>query len=177
MVRGGVEYFLEHGTIDMDGLAGILAVSRATLYRVAGSRDRLIGEVLWQLGSHRLAEACRARRRSGVDGVIEVTRHYLTGVRQSSPLRRLVIAEPEVAARVLFAEPGGVHQRFIRAQAAVFREVLGADLDQFAADPEALAYIYIGIVESAVYAELLTGQPADLDRTEQALRALFVPTG
>ncbi|WFE21319.1 hypothetical protein O7621_26330 [Solwaraspora sp. WMMD937] len=69
VVRGGGRYFLSHGTIDMGGLADALAVSRATLYRVTGSRDRLLGEVLWWLGSRQLAEACGARRRTGVDGV------------------------------------------------------------------------------------------------------------
>jgi AcrR family transcriptional regulator len=173
VVCGGIEYFLKHGTVDMDALAGALAVSRATLYRVAGSRDQLIGEVLWQLGSRRLADSRRARRLPGVDGVVEVTRHYVSGVRHSSPLRRFVTAEPETAARVFFAEPGGVHQRFIHAQVEVFREVFGPELDRVVADPEALAYLYIGIVESVVYAELLTDQPADIDRMEQALRALF----
>ncbi|MFY1698824.1 QsdR family transcriptional regulator [Solwaraspora sp. WMMA2101] len=68
-----------------------------------------------------------------------------------------------------------MHQRFIQAQVEVFREVLGPELDRVVADPQALAYLYIGIVESAVYAELLTDQPADLGRMEQALRALFTP--
>ena len=45
----GCEYFLNHATIDMDELALTLAVSRATLYRVVNSRDRLLGEVLWCL--------------------------------------------------------------------------------------------------------------------------------
>ncbi|MDG4772263.1 QsdR family transcriptional regulator [Solwaraspora sp. WMMD792] len=172
VVRGGGRYFLSHGTIDMGGLADALAVSRATLYRVTGSRDRLLGEVLWWLGSRQLAEARGARRRTGVDGVIEVTMRYAAAVRRSAPFRQFLADEPETAARVLFAEPGWVHRRFIRAQADIFVDVLGPDTAIHAA-PEALAYLYIRIVESAIYAELLAGRQPDLDLTEQALRSLL----
>jgi hypothetical protein len=175
VVRGAGRYFLAHATLDMDALARSLAVSRATLYRVAGSRDRLLGEALWWLGSRLLTEARRARRRPGVAGVLEVTRHYATALRGSPPFRTFLATEPEVAARVLFTAPGRVHRRFVRAQAAILREALGPELARFPASPEALAYLYIRIVESALYAELLTGQQPDLDLTEQALRALLTP--
>jgi hypothetical protein len=38
-VRGAVRHFQACGSLDMDALATELAISRATLYRVAGSRD------------------------------------------------------------------------------------------------------------------------------------------
>ena len=44
VVRGGCRYFLRHGTLEMDALAGSLAISRATLYRVVHSRDRTRGK-------------------------------------------------------------------------------------------------------------------------------------
>jgi len=99
VIRGGGRYFLSHGTIDMDGLADALTVSRATLYRVTGSRDRLLGEVLWWLGSRQLAEARGARQRTDVDGVIEVTTRYAVAVRRSAPFRQFLADEPGTAAR------------------------------------------------------------------------------
>ena len=51
VVEAGVRHFLEHGTLDMEALASELAVSRATLYRVAGSRDALLAGVLDHLAS------------------------------------------------------------------------------------------------------------------------------
>lgn len=176
LVRGGGYYFLAHGTVDMDGLARALAVSRATLYRVAGSRDRLLGEVLWWLGNRLLTDARRARRADGVGGVVEVTRHYVGALSRSAPFRRFLAAEPELAARILFTTPGLVHRRFVRAQVAIFREVLGPDLRALPGEPESLAYLYIRIVESTLYAELLTGRPLDLALAEQALRSLLTST-
>ncbi|SCL60778.1 hypothetical protein GA0070617_4471 [Micromonospora yangpuensis] len=175
VVRGGSHHFLAHSSIDMDELARTLAVSRATLYRVAGSRDRLLGDVLWWLGSRQLTEARRARRQGGVSGVVEVTRRFADALLASAPLRRFLVAEPEVAARVLFTASGQVHQRFVCAQEQIFREVLGPDLSRCCATPRSVAYLYIRIVESALYAELLAGQQPDFDLAEQALWALLTP--
>src|SRR5687768_6039636 len=65
VVRGGCRLFLERGTVEMDALAGSLAISRATLYRVVHSRDRLLGDVLWQLGEATLTRARAQRTASG----------------------------------------------------------------------------------------------------------------
>ncbi|WFE24707.1 QsdR family transcriptional regulator [Solwaraspora sp. WMMD937] len=97
---------------------------------------------------------------------------YAAPVRRSAPFRQFLADEPETAARVLFAEPGWVHRRFIRARADIFVDVLGPELASPAA-PEALAYFYIRIVESAIHAELLAGRQPDLDLTEQLLRSLI----
>ncbi|WBC00363.1 QsdR family transcriptional regulator [Solwaraspora sp. WMMA2059] len=94
--------------------------------------------------------------------MIEVTTRYAVAVRRSAPFRQFLADEPGTAARVLFAEPGRVHRRFIRAQVDIFVDVLGPDLANHAA-PESLAYLYIRIVEPAIYAELLTGRQPDLD--------------
>ena len=49
IVAGARRQFLRDGTIDMEELPQELAVSRATLYRAVGGRDRLLGDVLWSL--------------------------------------------------------------------------------------------------------------------------------
>ncbi|MDG4832936.1 QsdR family transcriptional regulator [Solwaraspora sp. WMMD1047] len=173
VVRGAIDYFLAHATIDMDDLASTLAVSRATLYRVEGSRDRLLGEVFWYMADYLLAAARAARRQDGVAGIVEVTRRFAEAVEQATAFRAFLAQEPEVAARVLFAVPGRVHRRAVRAQAHIFREVGGADTSWLPGDPNRLAYLYVRIVESAIYAELLSGQPPDLELAERALRALL----
>nr|MDT0659164.1 QsdR family transcriptional regulator [Micromonospora sp. DSM 115978] len=175
VVRGAIGYFLEHATIDMDGLANALAVSRATLYRVEGSRDRLLGDVFWYMADHLLTGARAARRRDGVAGIVEVTRRFAGAMEHATAFRSFLVREPEVAARVLFAVPGRVHRRAVRAQAQIFREVAGPDLARLPGDPDRLAYLYVRIVESAIYAEMLSGQPPDMDLAERALRALLAP--
>lgn len=171
VVRGACRFFLRHGAVDMDGVARSLAISRATLYRVVRGRDVLLGEVLWLLGERALARARRERRCAGVDGVLEVTRRFADELRVSAPFRAFLRAEPETAARVLFHP--SVHRRAVRAQREILLEVSGpwsaAALDQ-------VAFLYVRIVESAIYAELLGGVPLDHALAERAARAVLAQT-
>jgi AcrR family transcriptional regulator len=46
--------FLQAERIDMSALADELGVNRVTLYRWVGSRDQLLVEIIWSLGSKTL---------------------------------------------------------------------------------------------------------------------------
>jgi AcrR family transcriptional regulator len=167
-VQGAVHYFLEHGTVDLAELATVLAVSRATLYRVVGSRELLLGHVLWELCRHRLDAARRARTRDGIDGVLEVTRIFATGLVAADALITFVTAETELADRIMYSVSGVVHPRVVAAQRDIFLEAgcpRTSDLDR-------LAYLYTRMAEAALYAGLLYPQPG-WATSEKALRALL----
>ncbi|WP_232050079.1 QsdR family transcriptional regulator [Actinoplanes sp. OR16] len=167
VTRAGCFFFLRHGTVDMDGLAAAMCISRATLYRVTHGRDRLLGEVLWRLADRMLAEARRRRTQHGVDGAIEVTHRFAEELQASEPFRRFLAAEPDAAARILLTHAGGVTERVVVTQLEIFKEV---GLDRAGAD---VAYLYVRIIESALYAELVAGRPADLALAERAVRTLL----
>jgi len=172
-VRGGIRYFLKHATIDVDELATALAVSRATLYRVVGSREQLLGNVLWELANHRLAAARRARTCDGVDGVIEVTRLFAAGLASATGLRGFLATERETAIRVL-SHPGGVvHERVVAAQKEIFLEVGCPAEPQRSVDLDNLARLYVRMAEAVLYIKLLGGTQVDIDPVENALRALL----
>ncbi|MEU4689527.1 QsdR family transcriptional regulator [Actinoplanes sp. NPDC023714] len=167
VTRAGCHFFLRHGTVDMDGLAAAMCISRATLYRVTHGRDRLLGDVLWRLADRMLAEARRRRTRAGVDGVVEVTHRFAEELLASEPFRRFLTAEPDAAARILLTHAGGLTERVVVTQQEIFRE---AGLDRAGPD---VAYLYVRIIESALYAELVAGRPADLALAERAVRTLL----
>ncbi|SFB50592.1 hypothetical protein SAMN05216266_114208 [Amycolatopsis marina] len=176
VVRGACRYFLLYGTVDMDPLAEHLAISRATLYRVVHSRDALLADVLWRLGERLLMRARRQRSRGGVDGVIEVTRHFTGSLRRSRAFRAFLSGEPETAARVLFIAPDGVHRRVVRMQKDILIEA--DDAREWSPDNlDQLAFLYVRIVESALYAELLNCLRIDGDLAERAARAVLRPAG
>lgn len=196
VVRGAAQHFRAHGSLDMDRLATELAVSRATLYRVVGSRDTLLGDTLWLLG-RRLLDTARhprsrpsadqdasrhargrpgadqdaARRaygRSSADRVIVVSRRFVAGCRSAEPLRRFVTGEPHAAARILLTPGGAVHRRAVRAQHEILAEagLVGADLC-------ALAGLYVTVMESVLFGDWLGGPRVDFATAEPALRALL----
>ncbi|RLP94019.1 QsdR family transcriptional regulator [Micromonospora sp. CV4] len=171
VVQGGCVFFLRNATVDMDALAGSLSVSRATLYRVVHSRDRLLGDVLWRLAERLLAQACAETAATGVEGVLETTRRFTVAVRRARPFRAFLRDEPATAARVLFTPAGGVHTRVVDAQ----KGILAAAGDQAwsPVDLDGAAFLYVRIVESLLYAELIHGRRADPATAERAARAVL----
>lgn len=176
-MHGACRFFLRHGMVDMDRLASSLAISRATLYRVVHSRDGLLGEVLWRLAERLLRQARAQRRRGGPDGVLEVTRWFVDRLRAAVPFHAFLRREPETAARVLFHASSGVHRRAVLAQREILLEAHAADQPWSSATLDQVAYLYVRIVESALYAELLGAVPLDPDLTERAARAVLRQPG
>jgi hypothetical protein len=192
-VRGAARYFLRHGTVRMDALATELAISRATLYRVAGSRDSLLAEALWRLGGGTLARVRRHRAATGVDGVLEITRRFAAELDRAEAFRHFLGAEPATAVRLLTAGP--VHRRAVRAQRDILAEARGGPAPPPSPPPspergagaagapwapwapgelETLAYLYIRVVESGLYAELLFGRQLPFTLAERAARAVLL---
>jgi AcrR family transcriptional regulator len=173
VVRGACRFFLRHGTIEMDALASSLAISRATLYRVVHSRDRLLGDVLWEMGEQMLNRARASTTTTGVDGVLEVTHRFCTTLLRAEPFRYFLRTEPKTATRVLFTPAGGVHTRAVAAQQEILLDAAKCGDLRLPGDPAHLAYLYVRIIESSLYAELLTGQQPDLPLAERTIRSLL----
>jgi hypothetical protein len=180
-ITAGCRYFLDHGTVDMDALALRLAVSRATLYRVMNSRDKLLAEVLWRLCADTLTHARTRRVSDGIDGIIEVVRAFVRLTLASKPLHRFIAEEPEAAVRVLSTPASGVHQRGIAALRDLFVEAglcgpspNGGPGLRLVEDPDEVAYLTLRIVESVCCAAPLSGTRPDPDLAEESIRALLV---
>lgn len=167
VVAHGRDLLLVGGAVDMDTLAERAAVSRATLYRVVGSRDRLLTEVVWSLTERLLLRSCREAGGEGIDRVLEITRHFLD-VSRSLTFQQFLRDDPETAARVLFGADG-VHPRVVTAQRAIF---VGAGLGPAERLDEA-AYLYVRLVESSLYANLLVGTSMEDSVAERAARAVL----
>jgi AcrR family transcriptional regulator len=172
VVQGGCAFFLRHATVEMDGLADSLSVSRATLYRVVHGRDVLLGDVLWRLGERALAQARDETTTPGLDGVLETTRRFTALLRHAAAFRAFLRAEPATAARVLFTPAGGVHARVVEAQKGILAAA-AVDPAWSPDDLDGAAFLYVRIIESALYAELISGRRADPATAERAARAVL----
>ncbi len=169
---GARTHFLRHGTITLDNLAKELAVSRATLYRLITGRDELLGDVLWQLGEPILRNAITTRGTASVDAILEISLDFYRAMSQAIPFRRFLANEPGTAVRVLFTPAGRVHARAATVQKEIFEQAKANGLD-LADDLDGLAYLYVRIIESLLYADLLSGRESDLALIERAARAIL----
>ena len=159
---------LSTGGLDMDDLATRLAVSRATLYRVVGSRERVLTEVTWTL-IHDLLEQCvRQARGDGQEWVLDVTRRYTAALSTFDPYGVFVRAEPDVVARIVFGADG-VHQRAVAAQRRIFERAGLGPAERL----DDAAHVYVRVVESGMFADVFVGREVRDTVTEQAARAVL----
>ena len=161
--------------LDLQGLADELGVSRTTLFRQVGTRDRLLGEALWLLTDRTLHYAVRRWERERPPGVLRSVgagRHMNALVAQSSALRRLLDDEPALTIRVLTDPQGSVQPRVVSFVEAILR----SDMTEFGFEPliapNDLAFALVRIGEAFLYADVLAARRPDVasaDRLQQAL--------
>src|SRR3954467_4699608 len=92
--------FLAAERIDMSALADELGVNRVTLYRWVGSREQLLVEVIWSLGSRTLEKADKRVRTTGSERVVRVVTRFLDDVISNAGMRRWLADEGELATRL-----------------------------------------------------------------------------
>lgn len=169
----GRRVFLRDSGLDMSALAADLAVGRATLYRVAESRDRLLGDVLWTFGEDFFARARDETSSRGVDRILEVLRRFGEQLIAAQPFRRFLANDSETAVLILFTPAGRIHERFVEVNRDLIQEAVDAGEIDLPFDVDNFAYVFVRIYESMWYADLLSGRTPDLDLAERVARALF----
>jgi AcrR family transcriptional regulator len=172
-LRVAREAWMAGRPLDMGRLAGELGTSRATLYRWVGSKERLLGEVIWSLAEAEMQEARAAAAGSGADYVAEVTERYMAGATRFAPLRRFIEQDPEYALKVLASKHSPMQRRSIAATRDLLEEQVLAGALAPPLDLDSLAYLVVRIVESFLYSDVITGSEPDVTKAADAIHALL----
>lgn len=174
VLRTARAQFLADSALDLEGLARELAVSRATLYRVMDSQDRLIGDVLWELAEQTLGLAVRAAADlHGAERILAISHRFEAAIVRFPPLQRWVREDPLQASRVLFTPAGAVHERVVQAWAGIFQDAVAAGELELPCQADQFAYLYVRIGETLLHGELLAGVAPDPRTTEQVRRLML----
>jgi AcrR family transcriptional regulator len=165
--------WLAEQRIDMGALAAELGTSRATLYNWVGSRERLIGEVLWTLAEPAMRQAQREAEGSGPGYLGAVAERFVRAVAEFPPLRRFVEGDPEVALRILTSKRSPLQRRLIAMNRELLEEQVAAGKLDPPLDLDTLAYLMARIAESFLYTNVITGDEPDPVKAGQAIRVLL----
>ncbi|MGH3342981.1 MAG: QsdR family transcriptional regulator [Carbonactinosporaceae bacterium] len=159
-----LETFLSGRRLDMSSIAAQAGIGRSTLYRWVGSRDRLIGAVVWYLIRGAVVPALSATvHLRGSERVREAVGRSLRVLHQQPALRQLLDAEPECALRVCASGRGPVQSRVV----AVVERLLAEEEQrgQFSPviDRRTLALVIVRVGDSFLYADAIAGSEPDID--------------
>jgi AcrR family transcriptional regulator len=172
--RAAVQTVLDPRRLDMRRLALELGIGRATLYRKVGSRERLLGEVLWYLMRRAVLRALDAAEElGGVERIVTVTDRFLHDVHAQPGLRRFLDAEPECALKVLTSRHGVVQRRTIDVVERLLAQEQARGAVSFTLDRSTLAYVIVRIGESFLYADVIADSEPDVDGAVEVIATLL----
>jgi AcrR family transcriptional regulator len=166
-------WFIAGRRIDMGQLAAEFGLHRTTLYRWVGTRDRLLGEILWSLAEPTARRTDPGPGVRGAERIAKANEAYLRAARDAPFLRRFLEQEPEIALRVLTTKDSVLQARSVE----FTRRLIEEEVDRGTIDPPMspadLAYLIVRIGESFLYAPLITGAEPEPEKATQAILALL----
>jgi AcrR family transcriptional regulator len=165
--------FLHLQRVDMNELANDLGVGRATLYRWVGSRDALLGEVLWSLSEQGLAIARERARGNGVDWFLSIYNAFGDVIVESSAMRHFAETEPECALRVMTTQASPQQRRVIDYYRDLLVEASETKGLHLRLDPDTLAFVLVRLAESFLWTDLITGEEPDLTKAREVARIIL----
>jgi AcrR family transcriptional regulator len=169
-----VDTFAAGQRLDMRSLARRVGVGRATLYRRAGNRERLLDELLWWRARRLLVDQVQASAElAGTGRLVAVVGGVLRAIARDRPLRAFLESDPETALRLLTGSRSTVH----RGMATALEKLIDLERKRGCFDPSldtpTLAYAITRISEGFLYADVIADHAPDVDRARTVIEALL----
>ena len=166
--------YLSGQRLDMQSLARTLGVGRATLYRHAGNRERLLDEVIWWRARLALAAAAtETAHLHGVPRMVGLIGSILRAVDADPALHTFLEHDAEAALRILTGSRSVVQHGM---SAALERMVdLETQRGHFTTelDTPTLAYAIVRVSEAFLYSDIIADRTPDIPRAVAVLEGLL----
>ena len=162
--------------IDMTALAERTGTTRMTVWRKAGNRDNLIGEVLWFAARRLYARALiDTGATDGTDRIAEVSRRFTGLVHALPPFKAFLDVERDRALALLTSRRTRLQRSIVEMAANLIELEAERGTVRLTMPAEELAYALVRIGESFLYADLIAGVEPDLDRATQITTRILEP--
>lgn len=158
--------------VDVGALAARLKIGRATAFRWVGSRDLLLGEILWCLCDALMRSCAAEASGQGTPRLAAICEAVVRAIVQFRPFRQFVRQDPQYALKLLTSKLGPVQGRSI----AQVRALLIAETARGLVLPlgvDTLAYLLVRLCESFIYADVISDQTVDVADAGLAVELLL----
>lgn len=166
------EQWLDNAQLDLGALATQLGIGRATVFRWAGSRDALLGEVIWSFHEPELQAALAATTLRGPALMSHMCRCSMQSVRVFEPMRRWTEKDPEYALKILSSESNVIFQRATAFTSELLKREAADGYLNPVIDSEELARLLVRIETSFLFSDLACGQEPSIDSACTAIQVL-----
>jgi AcrR family transcriptional regulator len=136
--------------LDMAALAADLGISRPTLYRWTGDRERLLADVSWAEVEQILLYFDRRTKGEGVGHIERLAYDFLTGLANNEALHAFLANEGDNGLRLMTAPSGHIRPRLV----AAVRDIIEREMTRGyrpPAEPQLLADGIVALGERWLY--------------------------
>ncbi|HWX74826.1 MAG TPA: QsdR family transcriptional regulator [Solirubrobacteraceae bacterium] len=165
--------YLRGRRIDVQEIAAELGIGRTTIYRWFGSRDALIGEVIWQAAEPLLAQTRARARGAGAHALLETFDAFNRTMAEAPALLRFVEQEREAAIRVIISGAGTVQPRIVAAITEMIASEVSAGTYSPQVEPATLGYAMVRLAEAFLFNDAAAGMRGDVERLREVQAALL----
>lgn len=167
------QWFIGAKRIELQKLAVELGISRATAYRWAGSAEQLVGQVLASLVDDTFKRIAQRTQSSGSERVLEVLERGMRYAQEFEPLQKFLARDAQQGLKIVASKHGPVQERTIANLQQLLEEEVAAGNLTLPVAADVMAYALTRIVESFLYADLITGATLDLDSASSILQLML----
>ncbi len=160
----------------MQALATELRISRATLYRWTGPRERLISDVVFSLSDEVFEQAKRdTAHLAGSERLLTVFRLHVQALVSAPALQAFLRQETHAALRILTGRGGSVQPRTVARLADLYREEQAAGNFRPRVDPDTLAYAVVRVTEGFIYNDAIASVEPAVEEAATIVSLLLTP--
>jgi AcrR family transcriptional regulator len=163
--------YLRGQRIDVQAIAAELGLGRTTIYRWFGSREGLIGEVVFRAAEPLIEAARGGARGRGGPALLDTFDRLNRSFAEASALRQFVEQEREVALRILTSSAGNFQPRMVARITALIEDEVRAGAYDPPVEPATLGYAIVRLAEAFLFTD--AGMRSDVDRLREVEAAIL----
>ena len=171
------QWFIGAKRIELQKLAVELGISRATAYRWAGSAEQLVGKVLASLVDDTFKQIVQRTNTTGSERVLEVLEQGMRYAQAFAPLQQFLAKDAQLGLKIVASKHSPVQERTVANLQQLLEEEVNAGHMSLPVAPAVMAYALTRMVESFLYADLITGTAPELDNASSILKLMLRQDG
>jgi len=163
--------YLRGQRIDVQAIAAELGLGRTTIYRWFGSREGLIGEVVFRAAEPLIEAARTGAGGRGGTALLDTFDRLNRSFAEASALRQFVEQEREAALRIITSSAGKFQPRIVARITALIEDEVRAGAYDPPVDPATLGYAIVRLAEAFLFND--AGMRSDVDRLREVEAAIL----